>query len=53
MLPKDWILETPGTVLGPQNAQLGSNLEAQDPPKWRPEPPKIDVGKQAVSSIDF
>ena len=53
MLPKDWILEAPGTALGAQNAQLGSNLEAQDPPKSKPEPQKIDVGKQAVFSIDF
>ena len=36
-----------------QNAQLGSNLEAQEAPKSRPEPQKIDVEKQHVFSIDF
>ena len=33
MLPKDWILEAPGTALGAPNYSLGSNLEVQDPPK--------------------
>ena len=46
MFPKDWILEAPGTALGAQNGQLGSNLEAQDPPKSRPKPEKIDVKKK-------
>ena len=34
-------------------AQLGSNLEAQDPPKSRPKPVKMDVKKQHVFGIDF
>ena len=34
-------------------AELGSNLEAQEAPKSRPEPAKIDVEKQHVFSIDF
>ena len=29
MFPKDWILEALGRVLGVQDRQLGSNLEAQ------------------------
>ena len=33
--------------------QLGSKLEAQDPPKLRPKPEKIDVKKQHVFNIDF
>ena len=33
--------------------QLGSKLEAQDPPKSRPKPEKIDVEKQHVFGIDF
>ena len=28
-------------------------MEAQDPPKWRPKPEKIDVEKQHVLGIDF
>ena len=43
MLPKDWILEAPGTVLGAQNCQLGSNLEAQDPPKSMQKHEKLDI----------
>ena len=34
-------------------SQLGSILEAQDPPKSRPKPEKIDVVKQDVFNIDF
>ena len=33
--------------------QLGSKLEAQEAPKSRPEPQKIDVKKQHVFGIDF
>ena len=33
MLPKNSILEAFGSVLGAQDGQFGSNLEAQDPPK--------------------
>ena len=43
MLPKDWILEALGTVLGAQNCQLGSNLEAQDFPKSMQKREKLDV----------
>ena len=35
--PKDWILEALGKVLGAQDGEFGSNLEAQDPPKSRPK----------------
>ena len=34
-------------------SQLGSKLEAQEAPKSRPEPQKIDVKKQHVFGIDF
>ena len=34
-------------------SQLGSKLEAQEPPKSKAKPQKIDVGKQAIFSIDF
>ena len=34
-------------------SQLGSKLEAQEAPKSRPEPQKIDVKKQHVFDIDF
>ena len=37
LFPKDWILETWRRVLGVQKGQLGSNLEAQDPPKQNPK----------------
>ena len=43
MLPKDWILEAFGSALGAQDDQLGSNLEAQDPPKSMQEREKVDV----------
>ena len=33
--------------------QLGSKLEAQDPPKSRPKPEKIDVEKRHIFDIDF
>ena len=36
-----------------QNGQLGSKLEAQEAPKSRPKPEKIDVEKQHVFGIDF
>ena len=36
-----------------QKSQLGSILEAQDPPKSKPKPEKIDVEKQHVFGIDF
>ena len=45
MLPKDWILEAFGSVLGAQDGQFGSNLEAQDLPKSVEEREKIDVKK--------
>jgi len=45
MLLKEWILEALGGVLGVQNNQFGSNLEAQDPPKSMQEREKIDVEK--------
>ena len=53
MSPKDWILKAFGRALGVQDSQLGSNLEAQDPPKSRPKPEKIDVEKQHIFGIDF
>ena len=34
-------------------SKLGSKLEAQEAPKSRPEPQKIDVKKQHVFDIDF
>ena len=34
-------------------SQLGSNLEAQEAPKSRPKPEKIDVKNQHVFGIDF
>ena len=34
-------------------SQLGSKLEAQEAPKSRPAPQKIDVKKQHVFDIDF
>ena len=40
-------------VLPGLKSQLGSKLEAQDPPKSRPKPEKIDVKKQHVFGIDF
>ena len=40
-------------VLGGQNTQLGSVLEAQEAPKSRPKPEKIDVEKQHILGIDF
>ena len=33
--------------------QLGSNLEAQEAPKSRPKPEKIDVEKPLVFRLDF
>ena len=36
-----------------QKSQLGSILEAQDPPKSRPKPEKSDVEKQHIFQIDF
>ena len=33
--------------------QLGSNLEAPNPAKWRPKREKMDVEKQHVLGIDF
>ena len=53
MLPKDWILEALGRVLGAQSGQLGSNLGAQEAPKSRPKPQMIDVEKQHIFGIDF
>ena len=43
------VLITKPTIFG----QLGSILEAQDPPKSRPKPQKIDVENQYVFGIDF
>ena len=34
-------------------SQLGSKLEAQEPPKSRPKCEKIDIKKQHVFEIDF
>ena len=53
MLPKDWILEALGRVLGVQGGQFGSNLEAQDLPKSMQEREKIEVTKSNVFGIDF
>ena len=50
MLPKDWILEALGRVLGAQDGQFGSNL---DPPKSKQEHEKMDIRKQHVFVIDF
>ena len=33
--------------------QLGSILEAQDPPKSMPKPEKIDVKKQQILDVHF
>ena len=38
---------------GGQKSQLGSILEAQDPPKSRPKAEKVDVEKRHVFNIDF
>ena len=43
--PKDSILEAFGSILGAQDGQFGSNLEAQDPPKSMQEREKVDVKK--------
>ena len=53
MRPKDWILEAYGTVLGAQDGQFGSNLEAEDPSKSRLECETIDVKRKHVFGIDF
>ena len=45
MYPKDWIFEAFGNVLGAQDGQFGSNLEAQDPPKSMQEREKVDIKK--------
>ena len=37
----------------PGAASSAADLEAQDPPKSRPKPEKIDVEKQHVFGIDF
>ena len=37
----------------PGAASSAADLEAQEAPKSRPEPQKIDVEKQHVFSIDF
>ena len=46
-------MELPRSFLEPNTSQLGSNMGAQEAPKSRPEPEKIDVEKQHVFSIDF
>ena len=52
MLPKDWILEAPGTALGAQNDPLDSNLEARDPSNGDPNPKKTMLeDKQFPASI--
>ena len=43
--PKDSILEAFGSILGAQDGQFGSNLEAQDLPKSMQERGKADVQK--------
>ena len=53
MLPKDWILEVFGSVLGAQDGQFGSNLEAQDLSKSMQEREKVDIKKGCVFGIDF
>ena len=45
MLPKDWILQALGRVLGAQDGQFGSNLEAQDPPKSMQKGEKVNIKK--------
>ena len=42
-----------GNVLGVQDGQFGSNLEAQDLPKSMQEREKVDVKKKRVFGIDF
>ena len=37
----------------PGAASSAADLEAQDPPKSRPKPEKIDVKKQHVLGVDF
>ena len=37
----------------PGAASSAADLEAQDPPKSRPKPEKIDVEKQHIFGIDF
>ena len=53
MCPKNWILKALGRVLGPQDRQLGSNLEPEDPAKSRLECKTIDVKRKYVFGIDF
>ena len=53
MLPKDWILEAFGSVLGAQERQFGSNLEDQEVPKSMQEREKVDIKKGCVFGIDF
>ena len=37
----------------PGAASSAADLEAQDPPKSRPKPEKIDVERQHIFGIDF
>ena len=53
MCSKTGFLEALGTVLGTQDGQSGSNLEAEDPPKWRLERETIDVKRKHVFGIEF
>ena len=53
MCPKNWILKALGRVLGAQDGQFGSNLEAEDPSKSRLERETIDVKRKHVFGIDF
>ena len=45
MPPKNWIFEIFGSVLGAQDDQFASNLEAQDTPKSMQEHEEVDVQK--------
>ena len=37
----------------PGAASSAADLEAQEAPKWRPKPEKVDVEKSIVFGIDF
>ena len=50
---KNGFLEALGRVLGAQDGQFGSNLEAEDSPKWRLERETIDVKRKHVFGTIF
>ena len=48
-----WLRRACSIVFWGHDGQLGSILEAQEAPKSRPKPEKIDVEKRCIFSIDF